>query len=53
MVEFCVFVKVKLEIYLQNGGGWDQNPVSVQTILASPSSWWASLQTNCTRLPTA
>lgn len=40
-------------IYLQNGGGCDQNPVSVQTILASPTSKWPSLQVNVTKAPTA
>lgn len=38
---------------LQNGGGWDQNPVSVHMMLASPSKWCAPVQANCTKLPTA
>lgn len=41
------------EIYLQNGGGWDQKPVSVQTIDASPTSRCPSVQLNVTRAPTA
>lgn len=40
-------------IYLQNGGGCDQNPVSVQTMLASPTSKCPSLQLNVTKAPTA
>lgn len=38
---------------LQNGGGCDQNPVSVQTILASPSKKLPSLQLKVTSAPTA
>lgn len=40
-------------IYLQNGGGCDQKPVSVQTMLASPTSKCPSLQLNVTKAPTA
>lgn len=39
--------------YVQNGGGCDQNPVSVQTMLASPTSKCPSLQLNVTNAPTA
>lgn len=40
-------------IFLQNGGGCDQNPVSVHTILASPTNKWPSLQLNVNKAPTA
>lgn len=38
---------------LQDGGGCDQDPVSVHMMLASPSRACAPLHVNCTRLPTA
>lgn len=41
------------KIYLQNGGGWLQNPVSVHTMLASPTSKCPSVQLNVTNAPTA
>lgn len=40
------------EIHLQNGGGCDQKPVSVHTILASPTSKCPSVQLNVTSDPT-
>lgn len=38
--------------YSQNGGGCDQKPVSVHTMLASPTSRWPSVQLNVIRAPT-
>lgn len=41
-----------LGYYLQNGGGCDQSPVSVQMMLGSPTSVCPSLQLNVTKAPT-
>lgn len=42
-----------INVYLQNGGGCDQKPVSVHTMLASPTNKWPSVQLNVTKAPTA
>lgn len=51
MKNFEKMMRIKYK-YLQNGGGCDQKPVSVQTMLASPTSKCPSVQLKVTRDPT-
>lgn len=50
---YVAYEKNNINVYLQNGAVCDQDPVSVHTTLASPTSECPSLQLNVTNEPTA